>query len=517
MFKELSKKFKESVISVVPITTIVFVLLLIFDINNTEIFIKLLISTILFIIGLSFFTLGADTAMDKLGIAIGSYLSKLKKVLLVVFSAISIGFLITIAEPDLMLLAKEAFGSNMWLLIAIVSLGVGFYTGIAVLRIMLKIDLKYILAVSYIICLALAIILYSVGKQNIVSICFGSGSVTTGPVSVPFLLAFGVGFISFMESKSSDNSFGFIALGSIGPIIAVQILCFFATPGTVSIVEEASTFTSVLLSNIKSVGIVICLLFLMFLVFKRPIKFSKKETTKLLIGFFNTFIGVVLFLTGAIYGYEAAGSTIGTYLTSTNDFFVVLIGLVFGTFAIMAEPAVHVLKKQIELNTSGSIKGKLVVAIMSLGVALAIGLAIIWARHPFNSLYVLVPLYLVCIVCSFINQKLFTAIAYDLGGIAAGAMSVALVSPLVKALAVEEGGYFVTLSFVSSFPILAMQLLGIIYTLKVKKQKVYDLGRENKEFEIIEFDWGKKYTTKEKKQEIIEFDWEKEYERWKKS
>ena len=511
MFKELGKKFKESIISVVPITAIVFVLLLIFNPGNTEILIKLLVSTILFIVGLSFFTLGADTAMDKLGLSIGTYLSKIKKVLLVVISALAIGFLITIAEPDLMLLASEAFGSKMWLLIAIVSVGVGIYTSIAVLRIIFKIQLKYILAISYIICLTLAVILYSIGKQDIVSICFSSGSVTTGPVSVPFLLAFGVGFISFMENKSSENSFGFIALGSIGPVIAVEVLCFFTSPGVINAGEAEASFLDVLLSNAKSVGIVICLLFLMFIVFYKPVKFSKKETIKLLIGFLNTFVGVVLFLTGAVFGYEAAGSAIGESLSGTKDIIVILIGMSFGAFAIMAEPAVHVLKKQIETNTSGSIKGKLVVVIMSIGVACSIGLAIIWARHPFNSLYVLIPLYLTCIILSFINQSLFTSIAFDLGGIAAGAMSVALVSPLVKALSVESGGYFVTLSFVSSFPILAMQILGFVYMIKIKNKGVIKLRRERKPFEVIEFDWEQDYTKKNPKQKIIEFNWEDNY------
>lgn len=496
MLKNLMLKMKESFFSVVPITLVIFALLIILVPVPFASYVKLFISAILLIVGICLFSLGADNSMVELGQGVGSTISRFKKIGITALVSFVIGFMITFAEPDLMVLANQVAGvsslTNIWIFIATVSLGVGIFMILAVLKIFFRLKLSIILAVCYTLILILAFFVPS----NFMPICFDSGSVTTGPISVPFLLSFGVGLCASRSGKNEDDSFGLIALSSAGPILAVMLMSLFLTGGQAPVPTEtvemgiAEEFASSILTYLKDVALVILPLILLFAIFQIfSFKFKKQKVLQILIGFVITYIGIVLFLTGVSCGYSQLGKTIGEYIGTLDYRWIAIpIGFVLGAFAIIAEPALQVLKKQVETITGGVLKQSVIVVVISVGVALSVVFAVIQNMFDFSLLYIIVPVYFICILLTFFNTKLFTSVAFDSGGVATGAMAVSFTLPFVMGISSGDASGFGTIALIAAFPILTMQLMGFVYKIVLIKNKKHVAPVKKQKIEIIDFE-----------------------------
>ena len=497
MFKNYLVKLKESFISVFPITLIIFALIFFLVPTEVDDKIKLGISSILLIIGMSLFTLGADSSMQELGENVGSCLSKSKKIWFMVLCSFVIGFIITFAEPDLMVLANQVMGegASSYFFIAVVSLGVGIFLMLAIMKIVFKLRLSVILTITYSVIIILS---FFVPKQ-FMPIAFDSGSVTTGPISVPFLMSFGLGIAAVRSGKNEDDSFGLIACCSAGPILAVMLMSLFLDPNSISsgseaIVSSGSIFVDmgeVLLTNIWKVALVLLPILVLFTIFQIfSFKFPKRRVLKMCMGFLYTYVGIVLFLTGVECGYLHIGTIIGEYIGVLDYRWIAIpIGFVLGALAILAEPALHVLKKQVEDITGGVIKQRVIVSVVSIGVACSVMTAVLMALYNFSLLYIIVPVYVICIALSFFNSKLFTAVAFDSGGVATGAMAVSFILPMVTGLSGEGASGFGTIALIAGFPILTMQVLGFIYRVVTIKNNVTETVHNK--VTIVDFDWTK--------------------------
>ena len=494
MFKNYLIKLKESFISVFPITLIIFALIFFLVPTEVDVKVKLGISAVLLILGMSLFTLGADSSMQELGENVGSSLSKSKKIWFMVLCSFIIGFIITFAEPDLKVLADQVMGegASSFFFIGVVSLGVGIFLMFAVMKIIFRIRLSIILSIAY----GLIIILAFFVPKQFMPIAFDSGSVTTGPISVPFLMSFGLGIAAVRSGKNEDDSFGLIACCSAGPILAVMFMSLFLDPSTISSTEIGGELTgniivdmgNVILHNLGNVALVLLPILILFVIFQIfSFKFPKRRVLKMCMGFLYTYIGIVLFLTGVECGYLNIGTKIGEHIGGLDYRWIAIpIGFLLGALAILAEPALHVLKKQVEDITGGVIKQKVIVGVVSVGVACSVMMAVLMALYNFSLLYIIIPVYIICIGLSFFNSKLFTAVAFDSGGVATGAMAVSFILPMVKGLSGGVSG-FGTIALIAAFPILTMQILGCIYKIVLLKNKSAETT--HKSIQIMEFNW----------------------------
>lgn len=493
-------KLKESFLSVFPITLIIIVLVCFLGNVSLGEVVALLFSAILLIVGISLFSLGTENSMIELGQNIGSSLSKSKKLWLMLLISFIIGFIITFAEPDLMVLAiKVADKSSLnsvWIFIATVSLGVGLFLMLAIFKLVFRWRLSLIMTITY---GAILILSFFVPKQFI-PIAFDSGSVTTGPISVPFLLSFGLGLSAVRSGNNEDDSFGLIALCSAGPILAVMLISLFLTGGSSlggQVEITTGIFERFLLASagyIKDVALVILPIVLLFFIFQFFVfKFPKQKVFRTIFGFFITYLGIVMFLTGVECGYSNLGYKIGSAISGLSyNYIAIPISFVLGASSVMAEPALHVLKKQVENITGGVIKQKVIVTVISFGVACSVAVAVMQNMYDFSLLYVIVPVYVVSLFLTFFNTKLFTAVAFDSGGVATGAMAVSFVLPFVMGLSSGSAQGFGTIALIAAFPILSMQILGAIYKIVLlKKQGAFKnlmFWKKQSSFEIIEFD-----------------------------
>ncbi|NCB48654.1 MAG: DUF1538 domain-containing protein [Clostridia bacterium] len=513
-FRGLFSKFKESFFSVMPITLIIFALILFFIPTDIDEVLKLLISSVLMIFGVSFFSLGADNSMIELGTGVGATLSKKNKLLFMLTTGFIIGFAITVAEPDLMVLAKQVADStslsSQWIFILTISLGVGILFVLGILRIVFNMRLSILLNICYLTVFVLSFFV----PKNFVPIAFDSGSVTTGAISVPFLISFGLGLSAVRSKRSEDDSFGLIALCSVGPIIAVMILSLFLGNANITVGTEVISNSSIseqlistLLNSFKDVAIILIPIVLMFIIFQAfAFKFPKTKVVRTFIGFFLTYIGISLFLTGVVCGYYPLGKEIGQYISSLDFNWVALpLGFILGAFAIIAEPAMQVLKKQVEDITNKAIKKNIIMIFISLGVALSVVVSVLQAMFNFNFLYIIIPILACSLILTFVNPKLFSAIAFDSGGVASGTMAVSFILPFVTGLSANGNG-FGTVALIASFPIFTMQIMGLIYKIKLKKENRLKANLPFANNDIIEFDYEQPYVKKQISLEIVEFD-----------
>lgn len=487
MIKEIFNKLKEAFMSVMPIMLIVSLLTILITPVSQEMFINFAVSSILLVLGMALFNVGAEQSMIPMGASIGQGLSQTKKLKIMLLSALIIGFVITFAEPDLAVLAEQS-GMGKWLFICTVSLGVGIFLLLAVIKTVFQIKLNVMLAISY----GLVFILSIFVPDSFLPLCFDSGSVTTGPISVPFLIAFGLGLATIRSSKSSeDDSFGLIALSSAGPILAVMVMGLFGG-GSIgsSGGHEVAGIGSALVSNLVDVFIILLPIFAIFLIFNFAIlKLPASKIYKIVIGLLITYIGIVLFLSGVTAGYLPIATEIGSTIMQTDFTWILYpLSLLLGYFVISAEPAVHVLKKQVEEITGGRIKQKTILVFVSIGVALAVFLAMLRILYDINILFILIPVYLISIILSFINPVVFTGVAFDAGGTATGAMAVSFILPFLTGVMGGTGGAFGTIALIACMPILSLQVLGLIYTIGVKKAEAKEIAKRRK-VEFVDFDF----------------------------
>ena len=478
----LGEKIREALASVVPITAIVLVLSFTVAPLPTATLMAFLIGAALLIVGMGLFTLGADTAMTPIGERVGAHMTRSRKLWIVIAVGFLIGVIVTVSEPDLQVLATQVPGVPNALLIGAVAVGVGAFLVIALLRILFRIPLNRMLIVFYIAVFGLTLLV----PEDFLAIAFDSGGVTTGPMTVPFIMALGLGVSSIRsDENASQDSFGLVALCSVGPILAVLVLALiFPSAGAYTPVEVPNVADSRALWQLFQEGfptymeeVAVCLapIAAFFAVFQViSLKLKRKKVLKIVVGILYTDVGLVLFLTGVNVGFMPAGSYLGSQIAALPyNWILIPIGMLMGWFIVQAEPAVHVLNKQVEEITSGAIPGKAMSTSLSVGVAVSIGLAMIRVMTGVSIYVFLVPGYLAAIVMSFFVPKIFTAIAFDSGGVASGPMTATFLLPFAMGACEALGGSVVTDAFgvvamVAMTPLLTIQLLGLLYQSRLR-------------------------------------------------
>ncbi len=490
------EKIKESFSSVLPIIFIVLILSFTIAPINSGVFLAFICGAFMVVVGIGFFTLGADIAMTPIGNYIGSNTIKTKKLWLILPIFFLVGVLITVSEPDLQVLANQLSQSiKPYILIITVGIGVGFFLVVAVLKTILNVKLSYILIVSYIAVFVMSFFV----PESFVPLAFDAGGVTTGPMSVPFIIAIGTGMASLKSSSKSgsDDGFGLTALCSIGPIISVMILGLVfgvdkIQSETVKPIEIANSkemvsgVLSALPEYMKEVGIAllpIVILFFIYTLFSKGI--SKSGLIRIVVGVLYTFIGLVLFLTGVNFGFSPVGSYLGSEIASKSyNWILVPLGMVVGFFVVAAEPAVHVLTKQVYEITDGAIPKKALLVSLMIGVAVSIGLAMLRMLLQLNIMYFLIPTYAIALILTFVVPDIFTAIAFDSGGVASGAMTACFILPFALGACNTLGGNVATegfgvVAFVAMTPLITIQILGVFYKIKLAKLKAKNKAKES--------------------------------------
>ena len=483
----ISQKVKEAFSSVLPITAIVLALCFTIAPIDSGMFLAFIVGALLVTVGMGLFTLGADTAMTPIGEYVGTTVMKTKKIWFIIPVCFLVGVLITISEPDLQVLAVQLSKTmNQWTLILTVGVGVGVFLVIAFLRIVLRLKLSYLLIFCYAVVFGLSFFV----PETFIPLSFDSGGVTTGPMSVPFIIAIGTGVASLRSDKNAEtDGFGLTALCSVGPIIAVMILGIIFQPESIDTSSEQTSiilnskdlvgvFIGVLPKYMKEVAIALLPIVAFFFIFQLfGSRINKHDLIKILIGLLYTYVGLVLFLLGVNAGFLQVGSYIGKILGSLSyNWIVVPIGMVIGYFVVAAEPAVHVLTKQVFEITSGAIPKKALRVSLMIGVAFSVGLAMLRIILNIPIMYFLVPGYLIALVLTFLVPDMFTAIAFDSGGVASGAMTASFLMPFALGVCSSVGTNVATQGFgvvamVAMTPLITIQILGLIFKIKSAKLK----------------------------------------------
>ena len=474
----LVKKLRESLVSVLPIVALVFILNFtpLLDFSPVEM-VVFLVSAAFLIFGIALFNLGADLAMTPMGEHIGSGLTKLKSLLLLLGVCFAMGILITVAEPDLTVLANQVETiMNGKLLIFTVGAGVGLLLVVAILKIVTKKSLSQLLMFFYMMLFAVTAILINSGKNHLIPMGFDSGGVTTGPITVPFIMALGVGIATTIGGKdSSENSFGLIALCSVGPILAVLLLgC--TSSGSMEAYDLSQYvlnydflhIVKTILETAKEVVIALGLIVLFFVILQfAALKLPKKRLIQIAFGVLYTFLGLVIFLSAVKIGFMPIGFKLGTSIAG-NEVAAIIFSLVIGMIVVLAEPAVHVLNKQVEEITEGTVSRRSMMIALSIGVGLSICLSIVRIIFDFNILFYLIPGYLISLGLSFFVPGLYTAIAFDSGGVASGPLTSSFILPFAVGVCVGVTGgvdsilsnAFGIVAMVAMAPLITIQLLG---------------------------------------------------------
>ncbi len=492
----------ESLSSVLPITAIVLALSLTVIPVPIGTLLLFLAGAVLLILGMGLFSLGAEMAMMPMGEALGARLTRTRRIGLVVVVFFAMGVIVTIAEPDLAVLARQVPAIPDSVLIFTVAAGVGFFLVLAMLRTLFKVKLGHLLIFFYALVFGVALF----APKSFLAVAFDSGGVTTGPITVPFIMALGIGMASTRgDSTSQEDSFGMVALSSVGPILTVLILgiCYNPSSAEYVAVTAPEVHTSVelgrsfaqgaphhakeVLSAIFPMGVVLALLQLC------TRAFGKRQLIKVLVGLGYTLLGLIMFLTGVNIGFMPAGHFLGSALAlSPAPWSLILLGMVMGWYIVAAEPAVHVLNRQVEEITSGAVSQQAMQRSLSLGVAVSIGLSmarILWGIPLF---WFVLPGYALALGLSLVVPPIFTGIAFDSGGVASGPMTATFLLPFAMGACEALGGDILSDAFgivalVAMTPLVTIQLLGLWSQMRAKTGAIFPAPKPELD-DIIEYE-----------------------------
>lgn len=481
----VTEKVVESLFSVLPIVIIVFILCLYISPMQPDLLLTFLVGAMMLIIGMGLFSLGAEQSMTPIGNQIGTALTRTKNLPLILAVSFLLGFAITIAEPDLQVLAQTVPHISNTVLLITVGAGVGFFMSVCMLRILTGMRLRLLLIFFYAIIFLLAFF----ADKNFLGIAFDSGGVTTGPMTVPFILALGLGVSNVRSDKNAEaDSFGLVALCSIGPVLAVLILGFFYKDNTA--VADLSTasygtttdigyaFLHAIPHYLKETAIAMLPIIVIFFLFQFTLlHLDSRNLGKIMIGLLYTYIGLVLFLTGVNIGFSALGAELGAALSSGKSvWWLVPLAMAIGWFIISAEPAVAVLEKQIETVSAGAIPGRVIKRSLSIAIALAMGLSMIRVLTGISLFWFLIPGYTTALILTFFVPDIYTAIAFDSGGVASGPMTATFMLQFFMGASIALGGNvlqdaFGVVALVAMMPLVSIQLVGLFYKRKQKRTK----------------------------------------------
>ena len=479
MLKILLIKLREALVSVLPVTAIVMLLNLTpwvhFSGRETVVF---LIASVFLVMGIGLFNLGADMAMTPMGVQVGSGLSKSGRIGLLLSVCFALGVLITIAEPDLSVLAsqvRDVIPSTR--LILFVGLGVGLFLLLAILKIVAKVSLSRMLLFFYMFLFALAALVAVNGNQALLPLAFDSGGVTTGPITVPFIMALGTGIANALGGKDAgENSFGLVALCSVGPILAVMALGAFSSGDMTYVLPNyaveahlGGALFHTIGEVVGEVALALGLIVAFFVILQLAcLRLPKRKLLRMAMGILYTFLGLVIFLSAVTIGFMPIGFRVGEQLAAASPALLVGFGFLLGLVVVLAEPAVHVLNKQVEEITSGTVSKRSMTIALSVGVGISIGLSMLRILLDFSILYYLIPGYFISLGLSFFVPRLYTAIAFDSGGVASGPLTSGFILPLaVGACVATYGGAshvladgFGIVAMVAMTPLITIQIMG---------------------------------------------------------
>jgi hypothetical protein len=483
MNKVLKEKIREAYTAVLPISVIVLIASVALVPMPTGTILMFIVGAALLIVGMGFFTLGADMSMIPMGEGIGIQLTKTARLILPLSVSFVMGLIITIAEPDLQVLAAQTPQVHPLALILTVAAGVGLFLALAVVRIFFKIRLSILLLIFYGIVFGLAF----VAPEDFIPVAFDSGGVTTGPMTVPFILAMGVGVASVRSDKNSqDDSFGLVALCSIGPILAVLLLGIFFKGGgaepALSAIPEVLTSRDVIqrfalefpryIEDVFLALAAIVMFFIIFQIISR--RYKKHQIGRIFIGFVYTFIGLAVFLTGVNVGFIPVGHFLGEQLAaSPYKWILVPLSIPIGYYIVAAEPAVHVLNKQVEEISHGAIPQKAMKRGLSIGMASALAITMIRILAGIPIMWILIPGYALALALTFFVPKIFTGIAFDSGGVCSGPMTATFLLPLAMGACQGVGGdvmkdAFGIVAMVAMAPLIVIQIMGLLYGHRIR-------------------------------------------------
>lgn len=481
---KLKEEIRSSLLAVFPITGIVFLLSIFIVPLEIGTVVMFFAGALMLIIGMGMFQLGAEMSMSPLGEGVGVQLSKSKKIGIIAAVVFVMGVLVTIAEPDLQILSEQVPAIPNSVLIFTVAVGAGLCLVLAVLRIIFRINLSTLLMILY-----AAVLLFSLFvPDEFLAVAFDSGGVTTGPITVPFIMGIGVGFSSIRGDKNaSDDSFGLMALASIGPILAVMILgcCYspkeavYSATEAVSVVtmrDVAHAFAVEMPQYLKEVLLSVLPIIAVFVVFQLiSHRYQKRQLKRIIVGFLYTYFGLVLFLCGVNVGFAPVGSLLGQELAdSTVKWLLIPIGMLIGYYIVKAEPAIQILNDQVQTVTNGTISAKAMNRCLSIGVSISIGLSVLRILVGIPIQWIIIPGYVIALVLSRFVPKIFVGIAFDSGGVASGSMTSSFLLPLCIGACEALGGNVMTDAFgvvalVALTPLIAIQIMGVQYSIKTRK------------------------------------------------
>jgi hypothetical protein len=483
------EKLKEVLLSVIPVFFIVLVLhFFIIPIPEPVLF-RFLIGSVLIIVGLTIFLLGVDLGISPIGASLGVAIIKRNHIAYVLGAGLVLGFFISIAEPDLHILAEQVDGVSSGAipklgLVVVVSVGIAVMIAIGLTRIVYNFPLYKLLMILYPGVFLLALFT----SREFLAISFDASGATTGALTVPFILAMAIGVSRLKKnSKSSEkDSFGLVAIASVGPILAIMAMSLITgthqVTGTLPDASKSLQVISPFLHEFPIVaGEILLALAPILIIFvvanKRSSLVSRRSFRRIMFGVLLTFAGLVVFLVGVFAGFMDMGSEIGMRIASMeNKNYVVILGFVLGFVTILAEPAVHVLTRQIEDVTSGYVNRKMVLLFLSIGVGTAVALSMVRILTPDLELWqYLLPGYAICLGLMFFVPKMFVGMAFDSGGVASGPMTATFVLSYSQGAAesVESADVLIDgfgiIAMVAMTPIISLQILGLIYKIKTKK------------------------------------------------
>lgn len=484
MNPKLREKTLESLSAVLPITAIILLIGILMVPLELGALVMFVVGALMLILGMGFFQLGAEMSMTPIGEGVGVELSKAKTVVSVVLIGFVMGVIITVSEPDLQVLAEQVPSLDNLTLVLTVAVGVGIFLALALVRIKYQIGLPRMLIVLYLLVLVLSAFV----PKEFLAVAFDSGGVTTGPMTVPFIMALGVGLASVRSDKNSaSDSFGLVALSSIGPILAVMLLgCFFrptqaqvepnALPDVSTTRDVAKAFAFELPHYLEEVALSLLPIIAVFILFQFVThRYHKRQLRRIVVGLVYTFIGLMLFLCGVNVGFAPVGEHVGGALAKLPyNWVLVPLGMLIGYYIVKAEPAIRVLNHQVENVTDGAISVKAMNRSMSIGVAVSIGLAMLRVLLNIPIAWIVIPGYVIALVMSLFVPKLFVGIAFDSGGVASGPMTSTFLLPLCIGVCRALGGdpmtdAFGVVALVALTPLITIQMMGLVYKYKTTK------------------------------------------------
>ena len=475
------KKFKEVLLSVMPIVVIATILGIVYGAFLSVSLISFLLSSFLLVFGLTLFLFGVDMAFLPIGNQLGARITERKNVTLLLLSGFMLGVVVTVAEPDIRVLAGQISQINSDVnsssFVFVIAMGVGLFMALSYIRALSGISIKLFIAVFILLTIGFSLFL----PEFFVSVSYDAGGATTGPLAVPFILALGMG-VSSVHGNKEEDSFGFTGIASIGPVLAVMVYSIFLDKGSVEVILESGeeSLLGILLTVIKSVSssllpIAVLSIISIFFILKLP----KIKSSKIIVGLFYSYFGIILFLFAVESAFMPVARTLGGLIALHTPVLLIILGFVFGTVVVLAEPAIWILTEEVEEKSEGKIQKKLMMLFIALGVAVAVSLSMVRIITGIHILFFIIPIYALILLLLPFVPPLFAGIAFDSGGVATGPMSSTFLLPLVSGasfvVAANPGSMaFGMIGLIAAMPILALEILGVIYSVKTKKEKGVD-------------------------------------------